>query len=112
MKVSGFFRRLVCALLVCLLLIPGAFADVPDISNLTDDDELSNCWGRSMKNLSDGALRNPQSCLMVSIRVARIYLPVRILSPAKQMRTTTVLFGYQQLLTILITNILQSCMSM
>ena len=36
MKVSGFFRRLVCALLVCLLLIPGAFADVPDLSDLTD----------------------------------------------------------------------------
>lgn len=36
MEVSEFFRRLVCALLICLLLIPGAFADVPDISNLTD----------------------------------------------------------------------------
>ncbi len=36
MKVTGFFRRIICALLVCLLLIPAALADVPDISGLTD----------------------------------------------------------------------------
>ena len=38
MKVSGFFQRFVCALLVCLLLIPGALAEVPDVSALTDDE--------------------------------------------------------------------------
>lgn len=38
MKVSGFFYRFVCLLLVCLLLIPGAVAEVPDISGLTDDE--------------------------------------------------------------------------
>lgn len=38
MKVSGLFRRLVCVLLVCLLLVPGTLADVPDISSLTDDE--------------------------------------------------------------------------
>ncbi len=38
MKVLGIFRRIVCVQLVCLLLIPGAFADVQDISELTDDE--------------------------------------------------------------------------
>lgn len=36
MKVSGFFCRILCSLLVCLLLIPAALADVPKISELTD----------------------------------------------------------------------------
>ena len=38
MKVSGFFHRFVCLLLVCILLIPGALAEIPDISGLTDDE--------------------------------------------------------------------------
>ena len=38
MKVSGFFHRLLCVLLVFLLMIPAAIADVPDISALTDDE--------------------------------------------------------------------------
>ena len=38
MKVSDFFHRILCVLLVCLLLFSGALADVPDISGLTDDE--------------------------------------------------------------------------
>ena len=38
MKVTGFFHRFLCCLLVCLLLVPAALADVPDISSLTNDE--------------------------------------------------------------------------
>lgn len=38
MKVSVFLHRFVCLLMVCLLLISGSIADVPDISGLTDDE--------------------------------------------------------------------------
>ena len=41
MRISVFFLRLVCCLLACLLLIPVALADVPDISALTDDEILA-----------------------------------------------------------------------
>ena len=38
MKVTGFFRRLLCLLLVSLLIIPFALADKVDLSSLTDDE--------------------------------------------------------------------------
>ena len=38
MKISVFCRRFLCCLLVCLLLIPAALADVPDLSKLTNDE--------------------------------------------------------------------------
>ena len=40
MKVSCIFHRFICLFVACLLLIPGALADVPDISGLTDDEVL------------------------------------------------------------------------
>lgn len=40
MRISVFCRRFVCCLLACLLLIPAALADVPDLSSLTDDEIL------------------------------------------------------------------------
>lgn len=41
MRISVFCRRFLCCLLACLLLIPAALADVPDISALTDDEILA-----------------------------------------------------------------------
>ena len=43
MRISVFCRNLITFLLVCVLLIPAALADVPDISGLTDEEivELS-----------------------------------------------------------------------
>ena len=38
MKVTGFFRRLLCLLFVFLLLIPAALADKIDLSSMTDDE--------------------------------------------------------------------------
>ena len=38
MRISVFCRRFLCCLLACLLLIPAALADVPDISALTNDE--------------------------------------------------------------------------
>lgn len=38
MKISVFYRRFVCCLLACLLLIPAALADIPDLATLTDDE--------------------------------------------------------------------------
>ena len=38
MKVTGFFRRLFCLLLVSLFLIPAALADKVDLSSMTDDE--------------------------------------------------------------------------
>jgi len=38
MKVTGFFRRLVCLILVSLLLIPAALADKVDLSSMSDDE--------------------------------------------------------------------------
>lgn len=45
MRISVFCRRFLCCLLVCVLLIPVALADVPDISVLTDD-EIIELLGR------------------------------------------------------------------
>lgn len=38
MKVTGFFRRLFCLLLVSMLLIPVALADKVDLSSMSDDE--------------------------------------------------------------------------
>lgn len=38
MKVSGFFHRLVCLMVACLLLIPVAVADTVDLSAMTNDE--------------------------------------------------------------------------
>ena len=38
MKVTGFFRRLFCLLLVSLLVVPFALADKVDLSSMTDDE--------------------------------------------------------------------------
>lgn len=38
MKVTGFFRRLICLLLVSLLVVPFALADKVDLSSMTDDE--------------------------------------------------------------------------
>ena len=38
MKVSGFFRRILCLLLVSLLIIPFALADKVDLSSMSDDE--------------------------------------------------------------------------
>lgn len=38
MRITVFCRRFLCCLLVLLLLIPAALADVPDLSGLTDDE--------------------------------------------------------------------------
>lgn len=38
MKVTGFFRRLFCLLLISMLLIPAALADKVDLSSMTDDE--------------------------------------------------------------------------
>ncbi|MBQ8137019.1 MAG: hypothetical protein IJ174_06260 [Clostridia bacterium] len=38
MKVSGFFRRFVCLLLVCFLLIPAAIAETVALSSMSDDE--------------------------------------------------------------------------
>ncbi len=38
MKVSGFFHRFVCVLVVCLLLIPIAVADGVDLSSMSNDE--------------------------------------------------------------------------
>lgn len=36
MRISGFFRRLICCLLVALLLIPAALADTVNLSTMSD----------------------------------------------------------------------------
>ncbi|MBO4292721.1 MAG: hypothetical protein J5898_12505 [Lachnospiraceae bacterium] len=36
MRITGFFRRFICCLLVALLLIPAALADTVDLSSMTD----------------------------------------------------------------------------
>ena len=38
MRISVFCRRFLCLLLITLLLVPAALADVPDLSSLTDDE--------------------------------------------------------------------------
>ena len=38
MKMTGFFRSLLCVLLACLLFLPSALADPVDLSGLTDDE--------------------------------------------------------------------------
>ena len=38
MRILVFFYRFVCFLLVCLMMIPAAIAEIPDISSLTDDE--------------------------------------------------------------------------
>lgn len=38
MRITGFFRTLLCVLLVLLLLTPTALADLPDLSQLTNDE--------------------------------------------------------------------------
>ena len=38
MKGTGFFRRLLCVLLVSLLIIPVALADKVDLSSMSDDE--------------------------------------------------------------------------
>lgn len=38
MRISVFCHRFLCCLLVCLLLVPAALADVPDISKLSNDE--------------------------------------------------------------------------
>lgn len=38
MRMSTFCRRFLCLLLVSLLIVPAALADVPDISGLSDDE--------------------------------------------------------------------------
>ena len=38
MRISVFCRRFLCCVLICLLLLPSALADVPDITGLTDDE--------------------------------------------------------------------------
>ena len=38
MRISVFCRRFLSCLLACLLMIPAALADVPDLSGLTDDE--------------------------------------------------------------------------
>ena len=38
MKVSGFFYRVICCLLVCMLLVPVAVADTIDLSKLSNDE--------------------------------------------------------------------------
>ena len=38
MRITVFCRRFLCCLLVLLLMIPAALADVPDLSGLTDDE--------------------------------------------------------------------------
>ncbi len=40
MRITVFCRRFLCCLLACLLMIPAALADVPDLSSLTDDEIL------------------------------------------------------------------------
>jgi len=41
MRISGFFRRFVCCLLICLLLIPAALADTVDLSKLSNDEVVA-----------------------------------------------------------------------
>ncbi len=41
MKVSGFFHRFVCLLVVCLLLIPVAVADTVDLSSMSNDEIIT-----------------------------------------------------------------------
>lgn len=50
MRISVFCRRFLCCLMACLLVIPAAFADVPDISALTDD-EIVELLGRVNEEL-------------------------------------------------------------
>lgn len=38
MRITGFFRSFLCVLLVLLLLTPAALADLPDLSQLTNDE--------------------------------------------------------------------------
>ena len=38
MRISVFCRRFLCCLLVCLLLIPSAFASSVDLSSMSDDE--------------------------------------------------------------------------
>ncbi len=38
MRISGFFHRFVCLLVACLFVLPVALADIPDLSDLTDDE--------------------------------------------------------------------------
>ncbi len=40
MRITLFCRRFLCLLLICLLMIPVAQAEVPDISRLTDDEVI------------------------------------------------------------------------
>lgn len=41
MKVSGFFHRFLCLLVVCFLLIPVAVADTVDLSSMSDDEIIA-----------------------------------------------------------------------
>lgn len=43
MKVTGFFHRFFCLLLVLMLLIPAALADKVDLSSMTDDEIVELC---------------------------------------------------------------------
>lgn len=38
MRISVFYRTLICILLVALLLLPSALAEAPDLSSMTDDE--------------------------------------------------------------------------
>ena len=46
-KVTGFFRRLFCLLLVSLLLVPAALADKVDVSSMSDDEIVDSCEKRA-----------------------------------------------------------------
>ncbi len=41
MKVSGFFHRFLCLLVVCFLLIPVAVADTVDLSSMSNDEIIA-----------------------------------------------------------------------
>lgn len=36
MKITGIFRRLICCLIICFMLVPTAFADTINLSSMTD----------------------------------------------------------------------------
>ena len=41
MKMSGFFHRCFCCILICILLIPVAFAETVDLSSMTDEEVVA-----------------------------------------------------------------------